>query len=342
MKKFILLILLVVPFNVSASFAVMDMDSKRILYENNMHEQKLIASTSKIMTAMVVIRNADLDKIIEVTPEVLKSFGSGIYIEVGEHISIRDLLYGLLLRSGNDAAIALAFEVGGSMEGFTLMMNELAQSIGMNNTKFINASGLEDNKGNGNISSSYDMALLMSFAMQDKTFREITKTKKHIVKTDYKTYEWHNKNKLLYQYKYTTGGKTGYTKKADRTLVTSASRDDRNVCIVTLDEEDDFNLHKNYYEKVFKKYKLVNIIDKDYFLKDEGLYVKDSFDMLLLDSEIDKVKIDVNMTDDVINRAGYVRILLDDIEYYRENIEHIKVKENLSFWDKVLKFFRLK
>ena len=342
MKKIILLILLVVPFKVNASLAVMDMDSKRILYEENMHEQKLIASTSKIMTAMVVIRNADLDKVIEVTPEVLKSFGSGIYIEVGEHISIRDLLYGLLLRSGNDAAISLACEVGGSMEGFTLMMNELATSIGMNNTKFINASGLEDNKGNGNISTAYDMALLMSFAMQDATFREITKTKKYVLKTDYKTYEWHNKNKLLYQYKYTTGGKTGYTKKADRTLVTSASRDNRNVCVVTLDEEDDFNLHKSYYDKVFKKYKLVNIIDKDYFLKDEGLYVNNSFNMLLTDSEIDKVKIDVNMTDDVLNRAGYVSILLDDIEYYRENINYIEVVENLSFWDKVLKFFRLK
>lgn len=340
MKKIgILLILLLFPLNASASVIVMDSDTSRVLYGVNHNEKKLIASTSKIMTAMVVINNADLDEVITVGENVLRSFGSGIYIEVGEEISIKDLLYGLMLRSGNDAAIVLAEHVGGSEEGFAVMMNETALAIGMNDTTFINASGLENDEGEGNISTAHDMALLMSYAMQNEAFKEITGTYHYMVSTNYKTYDWYNKNKLLTSYEYTTGGKTGYTQKADRTLVTSASKDGKNLVVVTLDEEDDFNIHESLYERLFEKYKLVEIIDAKTFLKDEEQYVNDSFSMLLSDDEIDKISIEITYTNDAIDRLGFVSVLLDGNEYYRENIYVIESEEELSFFEKVKRFF---
>jgi D-alanyl-D-alanine carboxypeptidase len=245
-----------------------------------------------------------------------------------------------MLRSGNDAAIALSEEVGGSEEGFVILMNNLAKSIGMNNTTFINSSGLENNEGIGNTSTAYDMALLMSYAMKNDIFQKITSTTKKIVKTNYKTYEWYNKNKLLNTYKYTTGGKTGYTKKAYRTLVTTASKDNKNLVIVTLNESNDFIKHKNLYEEYFKKYKLVNLIDHKTFLKSEGLYVKEDINMLLSDSEIDKVNVNVTYTNDAIDRIGYVTVSLDNKEYYRENIYLIENSStNESLLSKIKKFF---
>lgn len=338
MKKIILCLILLFPLNVFASIALVDSDTGRVLYGVNESEKKLVASTSKIMSAMVVINNANLDEIVEIDQNVLKSFGSGIYVEVGEKISIRDLLYGLLLRSGNDAAIALAYHVGGSIEGFAHLMNELASSLDMKNTHFINASGLENEAGEGNTSTAKDMGILMSYALKNDTFRTITSTYHHMVKTNYKTYDWYNKNKLLKSYKYTTGGKTGYTEKAYRTLVSSASKDGKNLVAVTLDERDDFNKHISLYEEYFKKYKMVNIINAKTFLKEDNLYVEKDFSMLLNDDEINKIKVEIEYTNDAIDRIGYVTVLLDDNEYFKENIYMIKESDKLSIWQKFKKW----
>ncbi|MDE6141539.1 MAG: serine hydrolase, partial [Bacilli bacterium] len=243
--------LYLVPLSVKASVVVMDMDSDRVLYGVSEKEEMLIASTTKIMTSLVVINNTDINEIITIDQSVLRSFGSGIYIEVGEEISIKDLLYGLMLRSGNDAAIALAEHIGGSESGFARLMNEMAESLGMYHTHFINASGLENEKGEGNTSTAEDMGILMSYAMKNDIFREITSTKHYMAKTNFKTYDWYNKNKLLTNYKYTTGGKTGYTEKAYRTLVTSASKDNKDLTIVTLNQRDDFAIHQSLYEEYF-------------------------------------------------------------------------------------------
>ena len=192
MKRIILFILVIIPFNVKAySYIVMDTDNNRVLEGVNIHNKSLIASITKIMTSMVVINNSDLDKEITIKDEVLKSFGSGIYVSVGEKITIRDLLYGLMLRSGNDAAYSLAFNVGSSMEGFALLMNELGKNIGMNDTIFVNSSGLEDSYGE-NYSTTYDMALLSSYAIKNDIYKKIVGTKEYTVKTNLKTYIWHN------------------------------------------------------------------------------------------------------------------------------------------------------
>ena len=147
-----------------------------------------------------------------------------------------------MLRSGNDAAIVLAKNVAGSNDNFAKLMNKLATDIGMKNSYFINPHGLEDNDGNGNISTAKDMALLTRYAMKNKVFREIFGTKKYTVKTNYKTYSWTNKNKLLLSEDYITGGKTGFTKKAHRTLVTTGSRNNINVVIVTLNDGKEENV----------------------------------------------------------------------------------------------------
>lgn len=342
MKKKIIIILIVAvifPLKANASVIVMDADSNRVLYGSNEYDKKLIASTSKIMTSLVVLNNANIEDIVTITPSVLRSFGSGIYIEVGEKISVENLLYGLMLRSGNDAGIALSEYVGGSEEGFAMLMNNLAKSIGMKDTNFINATGLENNNGVGNTSTAYDMALLMSNAMKNETFKTITGTRHKVVKTNYKTYDWYNKNKLLTNYKYTTGGKTGYTQKAYRTLVTSATKDDKNLVVVTLNEKDDFAIHESLYEEYFKKYKLVNIIDHKTFLKSEDLYVKEDINMLLKSGEIDDVEVDVVYTNDAIDRIGYVTVSLKGKEYYRENIYLMDEEAKENFWHKIKKFF---
>ena len=152
-----------------------------------------------------------------------------------------------MLRSGNDAALAIAKYVGGDVETFVKMLNEKAREIGMKNTTFNNPSGLDEKKGN--MSTAYDMALLMSYAIKNDEFKKIVGTKKHTVKTNMNYYSWTNKNKLLFNYKYTTGGKTGFTEIARRTLVTSASKNNINLVAVTLNDGNDFYDHINMYEE---------------------------------------------------------------------------------------------
>ena len=192
------------------------------------------------MTAIVTIEYADLDKNVEVGDEILEAYGSAIYIELGEKLTLRDLLYGLMLRSGNDAAVVIAKNVAGSMDNFAMMMNEMASKIGMKNTYFYNAHGLEEEDGSGNTSTAYDMALLTKYAMTNSEFRKIFGTKKYTVKSNYKTYTWVSKNKLIHDYDFITGGKTGFTEKARRTLVTTGSNNNINLVVVTLNDPNDF------------------------------------------------------------------------------------------------------
>lgn len=296
MKKLLVLFLLI-PFNVCAFSSnakgaiLMDMDSGRIIYSKSAHYVQSVASISKIMTAIIAIENADVDDIVTIGDEVLKAYGSGIYVKVGEKIKLEDLIYGLMLRSGNDAALAISEYVSGSTANFVKLMNEKASLLGMDDTVFNNPSGL-DEKEKGNFSSAYDMAILMSYAMKNNEFRKITGTKKHTVKTNKNTYVWHNKNKLLKTYKYTIGGKTGFTKKAKRTLVTAASKDDLNLVVVTINDGSDFNDHKKLYVEAFAKYKSYTLLDKgditifgENFYKNDIFYVKKDLKYPLLDSE---------------------------------------------------------
>lgn len=347
MKKIVLFILLLFPLKVfslsASSVTVMDMDTNRVLYSYNQNDKRLIASISKIMTALVTINNYDIDKVIKVDESVLKSYGSGIYVEVGEEISVKDLLFGLMLRSGNDAAIQLANTIGGSMAGFVKLMNDKVENLGMKNTVFVNSSGLEESDGTGNMSTSYDMALLMSEAMKNSTFREIVGTKKHTVKTNFKTYIWHNKNKLLSTYEYTTGGKTGFTEKARRTLVTTASKNNMNLVIVTLNDPNDFLDHKNLYEEYFNKYKSYKVIDRKEKFENKNYYIKNDRYLTLTNDEYKNIEKEIILYEENISDlVGVVKVNLNDKEMFKEYIYEkvVKKEKKLSFWDKIVKFFK--
>lgn len=349
MKKiFVMVVFLLFPVVVKAYSArniiAMDMDTNRVLYGESIHDQHLIASITKIMTAIVAIENGNLEELVEINDVVLKSFGSGIYVEVGEKISLKDLLYGLMLRSGNDAALAIADCVGGSVDDFVRLMNLKASEIGMKNTQFINPHGLENNKGEGNLSTAYDMALLSSYAMQNERYQEIVKTKNYVAKSDKKTYSWTNKNKLLNTYEYTTGGKTGFTEKARRTLVSTASKDDKNVTIVTLNDGNDWADHETLYESVFNSYDNVLVLDKNNFkidkenyYKDE-LYIREDVSVLLKEEEKKEITLTINLRklEDYEDQTvvGTVEIKLKDTilkevnVYIRKNQEETK-KESL-------------
>lgn len=268
----------------------MEEDTKRVLVSKNMNKKMLIASTTKIMTAIVAIESGKTNKMIKVTEKVLESYGSAIYLSVGEKMKLEDMIYGLMMQSGNDAALMIADYLGGE-ELFVKKMNEKAKEIGMKNTTFSNPHGLDEKTKN--YSTAYDMALLMRYANSNLLFKKIVGCKKHTVKTDKKTYVWSNKNKLLYTYKYTTGGKTGYTQKAHRTLVTSASKKNINLIVVTLNDGNDFSNHKELYEYGFNNYSMEKVFDKDKMnLPNKNIYALDDYFYPITEKEKELINVD--------------------------------------------------
>jgi D-alanyl-D-alanine carboxypeptidase len=350
MKKFVTLFLIlyfIIPINISGvstsatSAIMMDMDSKRILYGKDIHNVRSVASISKIMTAVIAVESGKLDDIVTVGDEINKSYGSGIYIKKGEQISLRDLVYGLMLRSGNDASYAIATYVGG--ENFIDMMNTKAEEIGMNDTVFNNPNGLDEEAAN--YSTVYDMALLTSYAMKLEEYKKIVNTKTHTLKTNMNTYFWTNKHKLLFQYDYTTGGKTGFTKKAKRTLVSTASKDNLNLVVVTLNDGNDFVDHVRLFEHGFDNYKSASILKKgELSIYDEIYYgsyylhlLKDYSYAIMEDEEL-LIKFELE-EDPKEGETGVVKVLIDNKEVYRDIIYAKKLKvhrKSLMDWFKSL------
>ena len=335
LKKILLLItvLLLLPVKINAyslgeSAVLMEQDTKRVLVSKNMNKKKLIASTTKIMTGIIAVESGKLNKTVTVTDKVLESYGSNIYLSIGEKMKLKDMVYGLMMQSGNDAALMIADYLGGE-EKFVKMMNKKAKQIGMKNTTFSNPHGLDEKTKN--YSTAYDMALLMRYANSDPTFRKITGCKKHTVKTDEKTYVWTNKNKLLYTYKYTTGGKTGYTDKARRTLVTSASNGDLDLIAVTLNDPNDFKNHKELYEYAFKNYSMEKIFDRNKInLSNKKIYAKDDYYYPITKEEKDLININYKIKDKKKYKdgemVGYAIINLGAKTVYKEKL-YIKVKK---------------
>ena len=343
-KIFLLILIIIFPINVFASSTiVMDNDSGRILYENNSNERRLIASTTKIMTCILVLENSDLSKKITVGDEILKVYGTNIYVEVGEVLTIKDLLYGLMLRSGNDAAIVLANNIFNSEDEFIHKMNDKAKEIGMNNTVFNNPHGLDEETKN--YSTAYDMALLAKYAYKNRMYRNIISTKKYNTKSNLKSYEWYNRVELINSYKYSMGGKNGYTPKAGKTLVSYASKDNMNLIIVTLDDNDIYENHKYLYEKYFKKYKKYIIVDKDNFTVDSSLinkkvYIKNTFSYLLSEDEVDDISTLVHITDSDNNKVGKIIIKLKNKKIGNIDIYSYKnKKENNSILSRFKNLF---
>ena len=353
MKKLIfLLIVLLIPIKITAietsatSAILMDTDNNRILYSKNIHEVRSVASISKIMTAVIAIESGKLDETVMINDSINKAYGSAIYIKVGEKLTLRDLVYGLMLRSGNDAALAIADYVG--KDSFIEMMNNKASEIGMKNTTFNNPHGLDEEKGN--YSTAYDMAILTSYAMKLDEYRKIVSTKKYTLKTNKNTYVWKNKNKLLSLYKYSTGGKTGFTKIAKRTLVTTASKDNINLVAVTLNDGNDFKDHQDLFEYAFNNYKsysilekgIINIYDEKYY-SGYSFYIKNNYSYLVSNDERDSITIKFELEKlrdyKTGDKVGFARVFLGDKEIKIESVYIKKKSSNKSFWNKIKDWF---
>ncbi|WP_300416606.1 D-alanyl-D-alanine carboxypeptidase family protein [uncultured Oscillibacter sp.] len=233
---------------VSASAAIlMDMDSGRVLYERNAGTRMLIASTTKIMTALVAIRDGSLGDTVKVSREAAYTEGSSMYLKEGEKLTLETLLYGLLLCSGNDAAVAVAEHVGGSVEGFVERMNDTALELGMEDTSFANPNGLDDE---AHYSTARDMALLARAAMENETLVRIASTRTVTIGGRTMT----NHNKLLSCVDGCLGLKTGYTRAAGRTLVSCAERRGQRLIAVTLQDGNDWADHQSLFDYGFAAY----------------------------------------------------------------------------------------
>lgn len=229
---------------VSATAAVlMDADMGQVLYEKNGDRQMLIASTTKIMTALVVLEHAAPDDVITVTPNHMAE-GSSMYLRAGETVRVEELLYGLLLCSGNDAALALT-ECAGGLTPFVALMNEKAAALGMAHTSFANPNGLD---ADGHYSTARDMAVLAAAAVENPTFRRICSSRS--VTIGQRTME--NHNRLLRQMEGCIGLKTGYTRAAGRTLVSCTERDGCRLVAVTLRDGNDWADHAALYDYGFR------------------------------------------------------------------------------------------
>lgn len=233
----------------------MDAQTGRVLFERRADEPSLIASTTKIMTALVVCQQCNVLDRVRIPKEAVGVEGSSMYLTEGEVLTVQELLYGLMLHSGNDAAVALAIYAGGTVEGFAAMMNDKARALGMEQTHFENPHGLD---APGHRSTARDLAVLAAYAMEDPIFQKTVSTKQIRIGQRYLT----NHNKLLWRVDGADGVKTGYTKAAGRILVSSAQRDGRRLVCVTIHAPDDWNDHKTLLEQGFGDYKTQRLVTK--------------------------------------------------------------------------------
>lgn len=234
---------------------VLDAVSGRVLYEKNPDERSLIASTTKIMTALIVCEQCNVLDRMRIPREAVGIEGSSMYLKEGEILTLQELLYGLMLASGNDAAVALAIYCGGTVEGFAELMNDKARNLGLSGTHFENPNGLDSP---GHYSTARDLAKLASYAMENPIFARTVSAKNVKAGERYLT----NHNKLLWRVDGADGVKTGYTKAAGRILVSSATRDGRRIIAVTIDDPDDWRDHEALLEEGFSRYQVRRIVSK--------------------------------------------------------------------------------
>lgn len=237
---------------------VIDADTGEIVYGKNESERLPMASTTKIMSTLIAL-DYDLDEEFTVDPDAIVVEGSSMGLKEGYKVTLRKLCYGMMLPSGNDAANATAVRIAGDIDSFVEMMNQKAKELGLKNTHFVTPSGLDDYTDD-HYSTAYDMAMLMKEALKNKTFREIISTK--TITVDFgggNSNTIGNSNKLLSYCKGIIGGKTGFTDKAKRCLVSACERDGATLVCVTLNAPDDWNDHTSLYNQYFQKYKSVTL-----------------------------------------------------------------------------------
>lgn len=237
------------------SYCLYDAASGKVLAAQDEKSENLIASTTKIMTGLLICERGDLSQALTVPKQAVNVEGSGIYLQEGEKITVEALLYGMLLESGNDAATMLALYSDGSIPAFAARMNARARDLGLTHTHFENPHGLD---AEGNYSCAEDLCRLAAFALKNPEFSEVSCTKS----ADFGTRHFVNHNKLLWQYPDTIGVKTGYTKKAGRILVSAVRRGGRTLVCATLSDPNDWEDHKVLYDRAFSSMKEVCAVKK--------------------------------------------------------------------------------
>ena len=293
-------------FNTSAkAMCLLEKDSARVIASKNMDLQLAMASTTKIVTALTVIQNCkNLDELIQVDDSAVGVEGSSIYLRQGELMSVRDLLYGLMLRSGNDSAVALACHVGGSESGFAKLMNETAKNAGANNSNFVTPHGLDHKE---HYTTAYDLAKITAYALNNSTFKEVVSCKQHTVQATNKSDKryMNNKNRLLNSLPGCIGVKTGFTTKAGRCLVSATERDNETYVCVVLNCGPMFEESATLLNTAHSLYENKKIIDKtreiynEYIIdKNQGklyLYAEEDFSYPIMKGEEDKLKLEYSV-----------------------------------------------
>ena len=248
---------LLLPARVNAisagSAVLMDAKTGRILYEKDPHNRHLIASTTKIMTALIVCEQCNVLDRMRIPKEAVGIEGSSMYLREGEVLTVQELLYGLMLHSGNDAAVALAIYCGGTVEGFVELMNDKARTLGLSNTHFANPNGLDHPE---HYSTAHDLAVLAAYAMENPIFSKTVSTKTLTLGQR----SMKNHNKLLWTVEGADGVKTGFTRAAGRVLVSSAVREGRRLIAVTIRDPNDWQDHKALLDQGFRNYQLKQLV----------------------------------------------------------------------------------
>lgn len=358
-KTLILIVILILLLNgyafcekpvINAQSAIlMDASSGRVLLEYNSHTKLPMASTTKIMTALIALENGNLEDKVKISNDAVGIEGSSIYLYENESISLEDLLYGLMLRSGNDASIAIAKHISGSVEEFVSIMNDKAKEIGAINTNFTNPHGLPHEN---HYSTAYDLALITKSAMELEKFRGISRAKKWEAERD-KNNIFYNKNDTLWDYEGGDGVKIGYTRRAGRCLVSSATRNNAQLISVVLNDSNWFNDCYTLMDYGFENYtKYVLFDENQYFGKiriingnKEELSVvsQDSFLYPLKEDELDRIKLYIKLPD-ILNAPitkgediGNVSVYLDGKLIHEEKLI---AKENISKLNPIKRILR--
>lgn len=341
------------------AMATIESSTGRVLYSKNMNKRLAMASTTKIITAIVAIENCDdLDIKYEIPKEAVGIEGSSIYLRTGEHLTIRELLYGLMLRSGNDSAVAIAILVGKTLENFVSMMNNFCLKLNLKDTNIVTVNGLHDDN---HYTSAYDLARVSAYALKNKIFAEIVSTKFKTIDNECgggnKLRYLKNKNKLLTTLCGADGVKTGYTKKAGKCFVGSATREGMQIVCVVLNSASTFDEAKCLIEKAFSEYKLYKLLSsgeltvadvKNGKRKNAPILLKKDINYPLKREEINNVRGFVELNGELIapldkdKEIGTIKIELSNDLIFSEKIYTIDVEEKPElryFIKKIIKSF---
>ncbi len=247
----------------SKAAAFVEINSGRVLYQYNADQKLPMASTTKIMTALIALEEGDLESLVKVSKTAQGVEGSSMYLKEGDILTLYDLITGLMYFSANDGAVAIAEHISGSVENFNALMNKKAIELGCTDTNFKNPNGLPDDE---HYTTAYDLARITAYALKNEKFKEIVESSKAVIILNGVETTIYNKNKFLNLYDYAIGVKTGYTKAAGRCFVSAAQKDGMIICGVVLDSDDMYGESENILEKCYTEYHLEVLIKKGKYL----------------------------------------------------------------------------